>query len=330
MNQFDVYSEGRTYLNNLLTIGIPVFEEEEGLSKTIFSIENLIEFRTEIIKVVIWDNHSQDDSEKVAIQFAARNPDLVLVGQNATNIGPVGNLVQVLKNSTSRFVWILGAGEELTSPTLEPLLDFLGEPRNSDVVMGTVKADSGSEVMRGARSNWEIHRVDPESDSCFVETISLSIVDRNLALTVLDANNAARRDMNYVWPHLEVALSATSAPTFKVDHPALVKVSENPSGWWYHGAKALDYYLNQVMLLKNHPREVEWVKIRLRDRREWHFAKFAFEIKLEGAGLKTTSLISALRAGIGAGPAIVALAISLCPKPLLRIAQTIFRKTQTK
>lgn len=317
-------------MNELLTIGIPVFEEADGLAKTITSIENLTEFRAGIIKVVIWDNHSQDDSEKVATKFAARYPDKVLVGHNSTNVGAVGNIIQVLKNSNSKFVWILGAGEELINSTLKPLLDFLDEPRNSDVVMGTVKADSGPGSKWGASPEWNIKRVEPETDSCFVETISLSIVDRNLALKVLEVNHDLKRSMNYVWPHLEVALSATSAPTFKLDYPALVNVSGNPTGWWYHGPKALDYYLNQVMLLKNHPRPVEWVTIRLKDRTGWHFAKFAFEIKLEGAGLRARSLISAFRTGIGAGPTLTALAIALIPKPLLRIAQTIFRKAQKK
>lgn len=317
-------------MRDLLTIGVPVFEEEEGLSRTIASIEGIEEFRTGAIKVVIWDNFSQDSSEEVARKFEVRNPDLVLVGQNSTNIGPVANLIRVLRNSHSKFVWILGAGEQINRSSLRPLLAFLEEPSNSDLVMGIVKADSRSQTTTPARSIWNIQRVEPESESCFVETISLSIVDRNLALRVLDDNNQVARGSFYVWPHLEVALSATSFPTFRVDSPALVRVSANPTGWWYHGPSAMDVYLNQVVLLRNYPRRVDWVSNRLRDRAGWHFAKFAFEIKLEGAGLRLSSVILALKAGIKAGPGIVALAVAICPNPILRIAQAVFRKLQTR
>ena len=315
-------------MRGLLTIGIPVFEEEEGLSRTIASIERIEEFRAGVIKVVIWDNCSQDSSEEVAREFEGRNPDSVLVGQNSANIGPVANLIHVLRNSHSKFVWILGAGEQINSSSLRPLLEFLEEPRNSDLVMGIVKADSGSRTTTPVRSIWDIQRVEPESDSCFVETISLLIVDRNLGLRVLDDTNQVTRDTFYVWPHLEVALLATSSPTFRVDRPALVRVSANPTGWWYHGASAMDIYLNQVVLLKNFPRRVDWVVRRLRDRAGWHFAKFAFEIKLEGAGLSVRSVIQALKAGIKAGPGLLALAVATCPKPILRITQLVFRKLQ--
>jgi hypothetical protein len=89
-------------------------------------------------------------------------------------------------------------------------------------------------------------------------------------------------------------------------------------------------YLNQVKLLRAHPRRVDWVQDRLEDRTGWHFAKFAFEIKVEGAGLKPTELLEAHRAGIQIGPLLLALTIALSPKAVLRIAQSIFRSLNIK
>jgi glycosyltransferase involved in cell wall biosynthesis len=325
----DLGASSDSRLSNLLCIGIPVFEEDEGLSRSISSIEALEEFKNGLVEAVIWDNDSGDDSYRVALQFAKRNPQSVRVGQNQSNIGPVGNLRQVLRNSRARFVWILGAGEELTTTSLSPLIEFLSDPLNSELAMGTVSADRALDSPTEGELGWDIESIVPEASGCFVETISLSIVLRDLALEVLDGDNPGRDDGFHVWPHLEVALRATSHPTFKVSFPPLVKVTKNPTGWWYHSSSALEIYLNQVTLLKAHTKKVDWIQARARDRCGWHFAMFAFEVKLEGAGLRLIELSKALRAGIQLAPVVVAAAIAISPKRLLRLAQKIYRAGQS-
>jgi glycosyltransferase involved in cell wall biosynthesis len=318
-------SENSNPHKGLLTIGIPVFEEEDGLAESLTSIANLNEFKSGEIEVVVWDNASRDLSYKVASDFSLKNPQKVKVGRNPSNLGGMENLKQVLRNSTSRFVWILGAGEEIIGESLAPLISFLGDPRNSTVLMGTVSSVASEDKVKGHESNWLIEAFEPETGNCFVETISLSIVEKDLALAVVERRDSNSAKEFRVWPHLEMALVATSERTFKVTSPSLVRVSENLIGWWYHGNNALGIYLNQVKLLKAHPRRVGWVHDRLKDRAGWHFAKFAFEIKVEGAGLKFKELIEAYRAGIQKGPLLVAFIIALSPKPILRIAQAMFR-----
>jgi glycosyltransferase involved in cell wall biosynthesis len=315
--------------SQILTIGVPVFEEQEGLSRTLASIEGLTEFKSGDIQVVVWDNHSGDETYKVALEFATRNPTTVHVGTNSSNIGLVGNLLQVLRTCRSKFVWILGAGEEITTSTLLPILEFLANPNNNEIAMGVVTAETSHELLE-PENDWKILKFNPESESCFAETISLSIVDRNIALAVLDADPPEKKGIFHLWPHLEVALAATSYPTFKIDCPSLVKISENPTGWWYHGPSALDVYLNQVNLLRSHRRNVEWIKAQTKHRCGWHFAKFAFEIKLEGAGLKAFDLQRAVKAGINLGPAAIALLVALSPKAALRVIQIIYRRTQKR
>ena len=328
MTSSDFSAQRDSRLSNLLCIGVPVFEEDEGLSRSISSIEALEEFKNGLVEAVIWDNDSSDDSYKVALQFANRNPQSVRVGQNTSNIGPVENLRQVLRNSSAKFVWILGAGEELSTTSLSPLLEFLGDPLNSELAMGTVSTDLPSNSPTEDELDWHIESIDPEASSCFVETISLSIVLRDLALDVLDRDYPGRDDGFHVWPHLEVALRATSCPTFRVSSPPLVKVTTNPTGWWYHSSSALEIYLNQVILLKSHAKKVDWIQDRAGDRCGWHFAKFAFEVKLEGAGLTLIELVKALRAGIKMAPIVVAAAIAISPKALLRFAQKMYRAGQ--
>jgi glycosyltransferase involved in cell wall biosynthesis len=316
--------------SGILAIGIPVFEEEEGLAETLSSIGNLEEFKSGEIEVVVWDNGSSDQSYRVASDFSANNPLKYRVGRNQSNLGAPENYRQVLRNSSSKFVWLFGAGEVISRSSLAPLLDFLSEPDNYSISMGTVRTESNSDKTIGLDSKWVIRAFDPETESCFVETISLSIVNRELALEVIGNQDSKSRDMFAVWQHLEIALAATRERTFTVSSPALVRVSENVTGWWYHGARALGIYLNQVKLLKAHPRRVVWVNDRLKDRTGWHFAKFAFEIKVEGAGLKAKELVEAHRAGIEKGPLLVALTIALSPKPLLRFAQSSFRWLKSK
>jgi glycosyltransferase involved in cell wall biosynthesis len=314
----------------LLTIGIPVFEEAEGLANTLTSISKLKEFKSGEIEVVVWDNASRDLSYTVASDFASTSQQRVMVGRNPSNLGAPENYRQLLRNATSKYVWFLGAGEVVACFSLLPLINFLGDPDNAAISMGTVGVEANS--IRGGvpASKWEIQAFEPETESCFVETISLSIVNRKLALEVIDRNDPGKSDRNAVWQHLEIALAATQERTFTVRSPGIVRVSENITGWWYHSKNALGIYLNQVKLLKAHPRRVEWVQDRLADRTGWHFAKFAFEMQVEGAGLKPAELIEARTAGIKIGPLLVALTIALSPKPLLRIAQSVFRLLNRK
>lgn len=330
MNTTKENSQISTLQKGLLTIGIPVFEEEKGLAQTLSSIANLKEFLSGEIEVVVWDNDSDDLSYKVASDFAAGFPELVFVGQNVTNLGMRENLRQVIRNSKSKFVWILGAGEQITLPSLAPLMNYLGDPRNVSLAMGTIEAQHYLNTETSDGCNWEIQTFAPNSHSCFVETISLSIVSSNLALEVVNAEDYGHKDLFHLWPHLEMALIATSDKTFRVVSPKLVRVSANPTGWWYHGKNALGIYLNQVKLLKAHPRKIGWIQDRLKDRTGWHFAKFAFEIKLEGAGLKPLELLEARSVGIQGEPFLAALAIAFSPKTLLRIVQGVFRLLKSK
>ena len=330
MNYSEASSDNEHLHTGLLTIGIPVFTEEDGLAQSLASISQLKEFESGVVEVVVWDNCSTDLSYKVASDFALASPRTVRVGRNGSNIGPMKNLIQVLRNSTSKFVWILGAGEEVLPTSIAPLISYLNDCQNSTISMGVVTAEARPTVQKHADYNWAIKTLEPETLSCFVETISLSIVSRALALAVLEGEDSRNQDKFRVWPHLEVALAATSQRTFAVSLPPMVRVSENPSGWWYHSKDSLGIYLNQVKLLKGHPRAVPWVQHRLNDRTGWHFAKFAFEIKVEGAGLMAGDLIEARKAGIQSGPLLVALAVALCPKALLRVVQWAFRWLRRK
>lgn len=314
----------------LLTIGIPVFEEEEGLTKSLASIAKLSEFISGEIELVVWDNASRDLSFKVASDFASKSQRRMVVGRNPNNLGAPENYRQLLRTSTSKFVWFLGAGEVVACSSLRPLIDFLNDSDNFAISMGTVSVEANTNRGDVPASKWEIQAFEPETESCFVETISLSIVNRKLALAVIDKKDTGKIDKNAVWQHLEIALVATHERTFTVRSPGLVQVSENVTGWWYHSINALGIYLNQVKLLKAHPRRVEWVQDRLSDRTGWHFAKFAFEIKVEGAGLEPAELIEARKAGIKLGPLLLALTIASSPKPVLRIAQSVFRLLNRK
>lgn len=327
MNNNSEASRGIPLRRGILTIGIPVFEEAAGLANSISSIEQLAEFKSGLIEVVIWDNASGDQSFQVAVEFASRFRDFVRVGKNESNLGGVENLRQVFKNASSQFVWIIGAGEVLMPSSLLPLIQFLGGPHSAKLLMGTVSAGKASTALS---DSWEIKTISPCLRSCFIETISLSIVKRSLALKVLDGEEREVKDEFHVWPHLEFALVATTGFTFQVTSPNLVEVSENPTGWWYHGDRAVGTYLNQVKLLRAYPTEVAWVKERLNNRAGWHFAKFAFEVKVEGSGITFEDLVEAMRSGVHFGPILVSLAIVLSPLPLLRLVQSIFRQIRRR
>jgi glycosyltransferase involved in cell wall biosynthesis len=319
-----------------LTIGIPVFNGAEDLVSTLASVERLKEFKSGALEVLISDNNSTDGSFVVAKSFEKNHPRLVTVVKNDANKFLRGNLLNLTRIARTRHVWFLGAGERVAVESLQPLLAFLQGEVGSSTFAG-VLATTGlnSNQVPEAHPSWKIRVNLPHTASCFSETISLIVVNRELALEVLAAGGDPAPLEASFWPHLEIALEASRCSTFQILSPPLVTIAPNPGGWWYHGELAMPIYTKQLQLLRSSLEKTRrylgarnrnwWAEKLASNKSGWQFAAFVFEITLNGKGAKFRDLILARKEGAKLGPFLTALIITQIPKIFLSWLQALKR-----
>jgi protein O-GlcNAc transferase len=89
----------------LVTIGIPVYNEEKYLEQTIGSAINQ-DFKD--IEIVISDNGSTDGSVEIIKKYADLDKRIYPIYKEK-NTGPAGNFHSLLDNTRSKYFVLLGA-----------------------------------------------------------------------------------------------------------------------------------------------------------------------------------------------------------------------------
>lgn len=89
--------------SSLVTVGLPVYNGEAYLDLAIRSVLRQTE---DDFRLILSDNHSSDATPDICAEFAAKDPRITFIRQEA-NIGVMGNFEFVLREATSPlFVWI--------------------------------------------------------------------------------------------------------------------------------------------------------------------------------------------------------------------------------
>jgi glycosyltransferase involved in cell wall biosynthesis len=315
-------------MSRTLAIGIPVYNGALQLSKTLTSIESVREFQSGDLEILIADNHSDDQTFEIAKKFSERYPNNVKVIRNATNLLFRRNLEVLCSKSDSKFIWFLGVGETVSSKSISPLLDYLQGPEGSLAKMGTLSTSDPHLASDSTQATWSILHSEAYANSCFSEAISLTIVERNIAIRILKEGEPDSRLERTFWPHLEMAIYASSFPTFQVKSPGLVSIAQNDNGWWYHSKYTIPVYVKQLEILQSASRingKTWWASALLEQRRGWHFAALVFEASLNGIGLKISEVFWAYKEGVRLTPTLVGVFIVMSPRWVLKTAQGIKR-----
>jgi len=96
----------------VITIGLPVYNGEKTIKKTLNSI---IEQTFTDFQVIISDNNSSDNTERICQEFSKKNSKITYIRQNE-NKGPLYNFKFVLNSANSKyFVWL--AADDWWEPT---------------------------------------------------------------------------------------------------------------------------------------------------------------------------------------------------------------------
>ncbi|MEO8664829.1 MAG: glycosyltransferase family 2 protein [Ignavibacteria bacterium] len=119
----------------IITVGIPVYNEEKYLAST---IQSVLDQTLKNIEIVIADNCSTDSSYDIAMGYAERDPRISVYRQEE-NIGIPNNFRFALnKSKTKYFIW-LGAHDMFKPDYLERGVEFL--EKNKNVLMAYPRAE---------------------------------------------------------------------------------------------------------------------------------------------------------------------------------------------
>ena len=113
----------------LVTIGIPVYNEEKYLEQT---IESAINQDFKDIEIVISDNGSTDGSVEIIKKYADLDKRIIPIYKEK-NTGPLGNFHSLLDNTRSKYFVLLGAHDLFLPNYIREAVAFLES--NPDYVM---------------------------------------------------------------------------------------------------------------------------------------------------------------------------------------------------
>jgi len=121
----------------ILTIGIPVFNEEKGIGKNLTNIINIIRTNnlSNCVNILVSNNCSTDNTLSILENFIENNNDIFNFLNNETNIGFDNNVNQVVVSSNTEYVWLLSGNDTITEQGLLDILRVISEKKPCIVVL---------------------------------------------------------------------------------------------------------------------------------------------------------------------------------------------------
>jgi len=118
--------------SELLAICIPTYNRAEKLAGCLAHlIEQAAQYR---IPIHISDNASTDNTAVIVEEFSKRY-DLLFYSRNDQNYGADYNIAKVLRQSSSRYAWLLGDDDRLALDAVHELLEVIGTTEYDLIVL---------------------------------------------------------------------------------------------------------------------------------------------------------------------------------------------------
>jgi len=128
----------------VVTIGIPVYNEEKYLTDTIRSV--ISQTYTDIA-IIISDNCSSDNSYEIAKQYAQKDKRIQCI-RHSTNMGATKNFLYTLEMCKTKYFMWLGAHDILESSFVESAVSVLNNESNVVLVYSkSILIDTNDEIL---------------------------------------------------------------------------------------------------------------------------------------------------------------------------------------
>lgn len=108
-------------MNAILTIAIPTYNRANILSENLKSIFDNID---ENIQVLVSDNFSNDDTQRVCTDFSKKHPNFKYF-RNEKNLGYDANVLNALSRADSKYVWFLSDDDFVSAKIISEIFQYL-------------------------------------------------------------------------------------------------------------------------------------------------------------------------------------------------------------
>lgn len=234
--------------NSILEIGVASYNEVDPLAVSIESLVQCKEYFESVginLQIHVSDNFSEQEGITKINKLCLQNQ--IRFSKNICNMGFGVNLFNLLKNSRSKYIMIIGCGEVVDPYNLEQLNRVLTEHdlNNVHFKFGVVLDDRGSISTDSGGDNLEISNILRVSPAISLNIWNAKLIDHKFRPANISND----------WPHIELAATIDSMhPELKsfVFHASIVRLYQ-PINGWYTSKDFLTILLRLDLLIKKFP-----------------------------------------------------------------------------
>ncbi len=119
---------------NLLTIAIATYNRHDYLKENLDVLLPQCKKYTNVVKVVISDNASADNTGELISGYQSEYPGLITYNRNKENLGLQGNFSKAVELSHSKYIYLMGDDDILSPNFLEIVIPYLTSDEEYGIV----------------------------------------------------------------------------------------------------------------------------------------------------------------------------------------------------
>lgn len=221
----------------LLTIGIPIFNGQNTIRKTLTSIYNSLHLlkNQEMVELVICDNASTDQTSNIIHNFFTEKKMDGLYFRHSHNLGFDSNLDSIVKFSKGKYVWFIGCDDEVKNGALSRLMEKLDNLDVSNILLDFDRFSEADDTLLKKKEHEGLADInikgrDDFSQPRYAPALSANVINREKWMACLGREFTASG-----WGHVErilqiLSLHEGSETAIFVDPFFTLFVDKN--GWW--------------------------------------------------------------------------------------------------
>jgi glycosyltransferase involved in cell wall biosynthesis len=239
----------------LLTIGIPVYNGEKTIKKTLQSILSAAAGKgADNFEVLISDNASTDNTRAVLEEIGTQFPDIIRCRFNDANLGFDANIDQIVLSARGKYVWLLGCGEILSLRSLEVIFKELVSSKYDNILLNFDIYEEENNIFSSISVfDGTIYGTYKSSDLFFRETITgITPLSANIVKTssYLKIINIPLYEVG--WGHVERIVDMLAreeySGSFVIGDICFTLIREN-DGWWTRSGNLLKNNLSLYRII---------------------------------------------------------------------------------
>lgn len=225
------------YFKPLLTIGIPIFNGQNTIRKTLISIYNSLHLlkNQEMVELVICDNASTDQTSKIIHNFFIEKKMNGLYFRHSHNLGFDSNLDSIVKYSRGKYVWLIGCDDEVKTDALSRLMEKLDNLDVSNILLDFDRFSEADDTLLKKKEHEGLTDItikgrDDFSQPRYAPALSANVINREKWMACL-----GREFTVSGWGHVERILQILSlhegSETVILAGPYFTLFVDK-NGWW--------------------------------------------------------------------------------------------------